>query len=123
MSQSVHIFEGTVRHQQTIFMLKILTILRRALDGLFHEGRVFRINPFEKKLHGRFRRLLVLEDLKGFLRPEEFSASNTPAESTGVTESLSFCQATLTPSELSFCVFALGNLSINEVDGYLVDAE
>src|SRR2546427_2990148 len=40
---------------RSIFMFKILSILRRALDGLFHEGRVFRMNPLEKKFHSRFR--------------------------------------------------------------------
>jgi hypothetical protein len=61
------IFDGTIRHQQAIFMLKVFPILRRALEGLLHEGGVFGINPLEKELNGRFRRLIVLEDLKGFL--------------------------------------------------------
>ena len=61
------IFDGTIRHHQATFILKILPILRRALNGLFHKGRVFRMNPLENKLHGRYRRLVVLEDSKGFL--------------------------------------------------------
>ena len=67
MSHNVDMFDGTIRHQQAIFMFKILSILRRALDGLFHEGRVFRMNPLEKKFHSRFRCSVVLEDSKGFL--------------------------------------------------------
>jgi len=67
MSHNVDMFDGTIGHQQAIFMFKILSILRRALDGLFHEGRVFRMNPLEKKFHSRFRCSVVLEDSKGFL--------------------------------------------------------
>ena len=61
------ICDGTIRHQQPIFKIKILPILRRALDCLFHEGRVFRMNPLENKFNGRFRRSVVLKDSKGFL--------------------------------------------------------
>src|SRR5229473_6706547 len=36
MSHNVDMFDGTIRHHQAIFMLKILSILRRAIDGLSH---------------------------------------------------------------------------------------
>jgi hypothetical protein len=67
MSHDVDIFEGTIRHQQATFMVKIFAILRRALDYLFHQGRVFRMNPLESKLHGWLRRSVVSEDSKRFL--------------------------------------------------------
>ena len=59
--------DGTIRHQQSMFNIKILALVRRVLDGLFHEGRVFRMNPLENKVHGRCRGSVVLEDVKGFL--------------------------------------------------------
>src|SRR5262249_62295768 len=67
MSHNVDIFEGTIRHQQATFMRKIFAILRRALDGLFHQGRVFRMHPLESTLHGWLRRAVVSEDAKRFL--------------------------------------------------------
>src|SRR5713101_7607613 len=67
MSHNMDIFDRTIRHHQAIFMIKIPPILRGALDGLFHKGRVFRMNPLENKFHGRYRRSVVLEDSKGFL--------------------------------------------------------
>ncbi len=73
MSHYMDIFDGTIRHHQAIFMIKILPILGRALDGLFHEGRVFRVNPLENEFHGRFRHSVVLEDAKGLLRPEDLA--------------------------------------------------
>jgi hypothetical protein len=58
--------DGTIRHQQAIFMVKILPILRRAFDCLLHERRVFWMNPLEDQFHGRCRGSVVLEDSKGF---------------------------------------------------------
>ena len=40
-------FDRAIRHQQSMFKIKILPILRRALDCLFHESRVFRMNALE----------------------------------------------------------------------------
>ncbi len=67
MSDNMDIFDGTLWHNQAISMFKILPILRCVLDGLFHKGRVVRMNPLEKKFHSRFRCSVVLEDSKGFL--------------------------------------------------------
>src|SRR5713226_3091193 len=53
MRHNVDIFDGAVRHQQSKFKIKILPILRRALDCLFHAGRVFRMSSLENKFHGR----------------------------------------------------------------------
>jgi hypothetical protein len=36
MSHDAEIFDGTIRRQQAMFKIKILPILRGALDGLFH---------------------------------------------------------------------------------------
>src|SRR6266478_2828415 len=38
-------------------------------------------------------------------------------------QSLTFKQICFAPFKFPFCVFALGNISINEVDGYLVEAK
>src|SRR5258706_7430458 len=67
------IFDGTIWHRQAIFMIKILPILRCALDGLFHEGRVVRMNPLENEFYSRFRRCVVFENSDGFLRPKDLA--------------------------------------------------
>src|SRR5258708_20638638 len=84
MSHNVGMFDRTIRHYQAIFMLKILPILRRALHGLSHQGRVVRMNPLEDKFDGRYRRSVVLEDSKGFLRPNDLAIGNSPAEAPGM---------------------------------------
>src|SRR5882762_4011907 len=92
MSYDVDIFDGAIRHHQAIFMLKILPILRRTLDGLFHLGRVFRMNTLEHTFHGRCRGSVVLEDSVGFLRPDDLGGENSPAEASCMTEPLRFRQ-------------------------------
>src|SRR6266850_3023218 len=89
--------------------IKILPILQYALDGLFHEGRVVRMTPLENKCHTRFRRWVVLEDSKCFLRPEDLSGRNPPAEAASVADALRFSQKCLAGPELLFRPLALGN--------------
>src|SRR5713101_49013 len=85
-------FDRAIRHYQPIFLLKILPILRRALDRLFHQGRVFGMDPLKKELRRRLRRLIVLKDSKGFFRPDDLAGGGPPAEAPGMTEPLSFRQ-------------------------------
>ena len=67
MSHNMDMFDGAIWHQQPMLNTKVLPIPQRDLDCLPYEGRVLGMNPLENKLHGRFRRLLVLEDSKGFV--------------------------------------------------------
>ncbi len=93
MSCNPQMLDGAIRHQQSMLEIKILPIPRHARDRLFHQGRILRMNPLENALHGRFRRSVVLEDSKGFLRPEDLAARNAPAESPRATEALGLRQA------------------------------
>src|SRR5258708_25572842 len=51
----------------------------------------------ENDLNGRFEGPVVLEDAKGFLRPEDFAARNKPAEAAGAAQRLRFSQIGLAP--------------------------
>src|SRR4030088_2830372 len=73
-------------------MIKILPILRCALDGLFHEERVVRMNPLENEFYSRFRRWVVFEDSEGLRRPKDLARGHPPAEAPRVAEPLSFRQ-------------------------------
>jgi len=73
--------------------IEIPPIPRCALQDPFHAGRVLRMNAPENAFHGRFRRSVVFEDSKSFLRPEDFAARNTPGEAPRATEALGFRQA------------------------------
>src|SRR6266404_6734453 len=92
--------DGTIWHEQSIFKIKIFAILRRALDCLFHEGRIFRMNPLVGKFDGWLRRLVILIDAKGFLGPDELAGGRSPAEAPRMTEPLSFRQICFTAPQL-----------------------
>src|SRR5258708_8140968 len=51
----------------------------------------------ENDLDGRFDGPVVLEDAKGFLRPEDCAARNNPAEAAGTAQCLRFGQIGLAP--------------------------
>jgi hypothetical protein len=67
VGHNVEMFDSAIRHPQSMLVNKIIPVLRRALDCLFHEDRVFMMNPLQKKVYGRFRRSVVFEDSKRFL--------------------------------------------------------
>src|SRR5258706_9881182 len=88
-SHNMDMFDGTIRHQQPMLKIKILPILRRAFDRLFHLSRVFGMNALEDIFHGWCHGSVVLEDSKRFLRPGDLAGRNSPAKTSGVTEPLS----------------------------------
>src|ERR1700704_5294611 len=92
MSHHMNIFDGAIRHDQAIFMIKSLPIVPRALDCLFHSGHVVWMNQLENKLHGTFRGFVILENSKGYVCAEVLAGANPPAEASGMTEPLSFRQ-------------------------------
>src|ERR1700686_2266010 len=58
------------------------------------------MNPLEKKLQGRFRGSLVLEDSKGFLGPDDLAGGRSPAEASRMTKPLSLIQIRLTAPQV-----------------------
>src|ERR1700739_837924 len=108
MSHDGDILDGSIRHQQSMFKIEISPIQRRALDCLLDEGHIFRMNPLKNEFHGGFRGGGVLEDSKGFLRPENLAAGGPPAETARLTEPLSLRQVRFPASQSGLSVFQLG---------------
>src|ERR1700680_3619052 len=102
MSHHMDIFDGTIRHHQATFIIKILPILRRALDGLPDEHPVCRVSSLNHQLHRRLRHRIAFKYSKGFIGPEDFSAEKAPAEAPRVTEPLSFLQERFASLQLLF---------------------
>ena len=102
MSHHIDVLDRAIRHHQAIFMLKIPSILRRALDGLSHQGRVVRMNPLEDELDGGCRRAVVLEDAKRFVGPADLAGGGPPTEAPRMTEPLRFRQVRLAALQVPF---------------------
>src|ERR1700739_628610 len=67
--------------------------------------------------------IFVVINAENFSRPEKNACTHIPGPTAGVSQFLCFGQVTLPPPEFSFCFLALGNISINEVDTYLLEAK
>src|ERR1700722_15796642 len=91
-----------------MFKIEIFPIQRHALDCLLDEGHVFGMNPLKKKFHGRFRGGVILEDSKGFLRPEHLAGRGPPAEATRLTQPLSLRQVRFPAAQRGLSVLQLG---------------
>src|SRR5438445_116255 len=83
MRHGMYALDGSIRHQQSVFMLEILAVARGLIDGLLHGSAIFRMGALDNELQGRLRPLVALEDTKGFLRPNEIASGDTPAEAAG----------------------------------------
>src|SRR5260370_7758738 len=70
--------------------IKICLVIGRVVERLLHAISVVRMNSPEYQLQGGFNRSIILKDLVGFLRPVDFPAENTPAETAGVAYVLPF---------------------------------
>jgi len=70
------VLDQAVGHHQAIFKLEILFLPRCALDRLRHKGRVLRMDTLENGFDGRLRGPVVLEDAKGFLRPDDLAGGD-----------------------------------------------
>src|SRR5260370_30653870 len=53
------------------------------------------MNTLEHRFHGRLRGPVVVEDAKGFLRPDDLAGGDVPAEAARMTQPLRFCPVRL----------------------------
>ncbi len=66
-SHGMDVFHCAIRHQQSVFMIEILSVAGGLLDGVLHGRAIFRMGALENKFQGRLCRLVALEDSKGLL--------------------------------------------------------
>src|ERR1700735_2370442 len=93
-----------------MFKIEVPSLPRGIFYRLPHARGVFRMNPLECEFHGRFRRRVAVENLKRFLRPNEFAGRNPPAKTPGVTEPLRFCEVRFSAAQFLIEDFLLGNV-------------
>src|SRR5436309_14263609 len=44
MSHDMDVFDGTIWHQNPMFKIEVLPVLRRARNGLYHQGDILRMD-------------------------------------------------------------------------------
>ena len=75
-----------------MFYIKILSVLRYAIDCLLNADSVFRMGSFQNQLNTRLGFTPVFKNTKCFFRPVDLTSGNIPAEAAGLAELLRFCQ-------------------------------
>src|SRR6266436_5771690 len=83
-----------------MFKIEILPFLRCAVDCLLNTSGVVWMSSVEHKLHCRLIGSVAFKDAKGFFRPVEFPAGNTPTETARVTQPLRFSQISFAALQL-----------------------
>src|SRR5271163_5324930 len=69
MSDNMHMFERTIRHQQSVFIIEILPIARCAMKSLLHENTIFWMHALKDHIKSNGERLAVSKNSETFLRP------------------------------------------------------
>src|SRR5713226_809312 len=80
--------------------IKMCLFVGRVVESLLHAISVVWMNSLQCQLQRRLHRSIMLKDVVGFLRPVEFPAENTPAETAGVAYVLPFSQEHFAPLQL-----------------------
>src|SRR5713226_4387004 len=75
--------------------IKICLFVDRVVESLLHAISVARMNSLKYQLQRWLNRSIVFKDVVGFLRPVDFPAENTPAETARVAYALPFSQESL----------------------------
>src|ERR1700730_3421265 len=102
MSHGMNIFHRAVRHQQTMFMVEILSLARGAIDGLLHGSAIFRMGALDDKFHGRLRRPVTSKYSESLVRPDNLSACDIPSKAASAAQSLRFGQIHFAVQERGF---------------------
>ena len=70
----MEVLDSAIRHQQTMFNIKICLFLGRVADSLLDEIFVVGMNSLQHQVQCGLSRSIAFKDLVGFLRPVDFSA-------------------------------------------------
>src|SRR5258708_34960401 len=122
----MQVLYGAVGENDSKIILRIQPLFSRGLHScaLLDLWSILRVNSFEELWPSESHFLIfIVINAKNFSRPEENAGTHIPGPTARVGQFLCFSQVTLTPPEFSFCFLALGNVSINETEGYLLGAK
>src|SRR6476661_5929579 len=61
-SHGMDVFHCTIWHQQSVFMIEVLSVAGGLMHGFLHGSAIFRMGALENKFQGRLCRLIALED-------------------------------------------------------------
>ena len=99
--------ERPIRHEQPMLEIQVRSTARRAINHLFHETTVLRMDSFQHPIQVGLHRPVVSKDAISFLRPDDFPRGHVPAETAGATQLLGLGQIGLASLQVLLRSFAL----------------
>ena len=100
--------------------IKICLFVGRTVESLLHAISVVGMNSLEYQLQRGFNRSIKFKYLVGFLRPEDFSTRNVPAEAASAAQALRLGQVSLAAVQGRSCMLLVVQSLICGCHGYLV---
>src|SRR5580692_3481088 len=89
-------FDGTVRHQQTMFHIEIRLFLNRVFESLPKAVSVVGMNSLKCHFYLWLSRSIISKEVVGPLRPVDLSARNIPSETARFADPLALHQTSFT---------------------------
>src|SRR5579859_3040127 len=100
MSSHLDVLDCSARHNQAMFVFEVCLALGCALDDLSCVFTVLGMGAFQHHLNSWIHGMVVFENSKRLLRPDNLSRLRFPTKASGVTEPLRFRQIRFTPTKL-----------------------
>jgi hypothetical protein len=100
MCSNVDVFDLSIWHPQTVFIIEVLLAPQRAVKLLLYESAIVRMHALQEQIGRRSNGFIESHDPIGLFRPEALVSTDLPTEASGVTEPLRFRQIGLAPPQL-----------------------
>src|SRR5258706_16005809 len=118
MGSNVHVFDVSIRHQQTALILVVLIALRRPIELLLQQLAIVRMNTLQEETYRGLGRFIKSHDPIGFFRPEELPGGDLAGKTSRAAQPLGLGQISLAPLER-----ALGPLQILDVVAHTIPSD
>ncbi|MGY2936194.1 hypothetical protein ACVWZ6_005796 [Bradyrhizobium sp. GM6.1] len=106
----MEIFDGSIGHQQAIFMVEIADLTEGPIKGLADRIAIFRMNALENEIERRFDLRVTLEDAKGLPGPDGLAGCQAQAEAAGAAQLLRLGKVGLALPQRILRLLALGDV-------------
>jgi hypothetical protein len=100
----------TIRHQQSVLIIKVTSAPRRTLKGVFDKNHIVRMSSLQYQIGRRFGPRRVPVNPSRLLGPEYPLRTSFHSDKAGVTESLRVCQLHFAPPKFDFGPLPRGDI-------------
>jgi hypothetical protein len=85
VGSDVQVFDRSIRHQKAVFVVVVLSALRRTIYFMLYKFLVIRMNTLEDEVDRRLNRFARSKYMIRFFRPNNVAAGYLPAKTPRMT--------------------------------------